>query len=252
MSELNLDAPEIKKAIQDAVAAADQKAENSTKDLSAKNTSLLNEVKSLKIKLKDFNPEAIAELEKRVKEIDDQKHQKNIDGNDMEAVVKKYEDRITDIMTAKELEVTEATTKVAQLQSSYTRSITQNAVLEALAKRKVPPEVMLNNILPFVETSFDENGKFNTIVKDVNGNQRIDPKTNLPLDVDYLLDEMSLLPAFAPNFPQSGGGGSTNNDAGGNISGVTKYSDLTTFEDKKAYLDKNGQDAMDTLIAAGH
>ena len=251
MSELNLDAPEVKKLVEDAVAAADQKAEARMKDTVDKNTAHLNEIRTLKIKLKDYNPEAIAELEKRVKEIDDQKHQKNIEGNDMEAVVKKYEDRINEILAAKELEVNRATTKSEQLQSSYTNSITQNTALEALAKRNVRPEVMLNNILPFIETKFDENGKFNTIINDVAGNQRFDPNTNLPLNADNLLDEMSLLPAFAPNFPQAGGGGAPKGDSSSNIGGVTKYSDLKTFEDKKAYRDKHGQEAVDALINAG-
>ena len=250
MTELNLDAPEVKKLVKDAVTAANQKAEERIKDTTAKNTSLLNEVKSLKIKLKDYNPEAIAELELKVKEIDDQKHQKNIEGNDMEAVVKKYEDRLTEMVKVHETEVTGLKTENQTLKTSYIGKTSRETVLEALGKRKVSPDVMLNNILPLVETTVDGE-KWNTIVKNPDGSPRVVPTTQKPFTIDDLLDEMSLNPAFAPNFPQAGGGGSNDNGGSSNISGVTKYSDLKTFEDKKAYLDKHGQEETDKLIAAG-
>jgi len=250
MSELNLDAPEIKKLVKDAVIAADQKAEERTKDLVQKNTSLLNETKSLKIKLKDYNPEAIAELEKKVKEIDDAKHKQNIEGNDMEAVVKKYEDRLTEMMKVHEEKELKLTSELKALNTSYIGKTSKETVLEALAKRQVAPEVMLNNILPLVETQVDGEN-WNTIIKNPDGTPRVDPATQAPFTIENLLDEMSLNPAFAPNFPQAGGGGSNDNNGSSNISGVSKYSDLKTFDEKKAFLDKNGQDAVDKLIAAG-
>lgn len=250
MADVNLDAPEVKKAIKDAVAAVRSEEEERTKDLTKKNSSLLNEIKSLQIKFKDFNPDRVKELEKIVKEIEDNKHKKNIDENDMEAVVKKYEDRINEMITVHEAEKTKLTTENTELKTSYIGKTSKETVLEALAKRKVSPEVMLRNVLPLVETVVDGDN-WNTIIKNADGTPRVDPATQIPFTLDNLLDEFSLNPAFAPNFPQAGGGGSHEDGNGSNLSGVTKYSDLKTFEDKDAYLKKHGQEAIDKLINAG-
>jgi len=252
MSELNLDAPEIKKLVEDAVEKEREAAEQRTKDLSAKNTSLLNEVKSLKIKLKDFNPDEITKLKEMAKDLEEQKHKAAVDNNDTPALVKKYEDRISEMMALHQKEVEEAKLTTEKIQSSYTQKITESTVLEALGKKKVSPKAMKNNILPLVETQFTEDGQFQTYVKNPDGSQRFDPKTNQPFTVDMLLDELSLQDDFAPLFPQASGGGAGNGDGGhSNVSSVSKLSDLKTFEEKKAYRDKFGEEAYNQLINNG-
>jgi len=252
MSEFKLDAPEVKKLVDDAVAAANQEAELRIKDTTTKLTSVLNEVKSLKIKLKDNNPDEIAELRQKIKDSEDKKRQQTIDEGSKEEAVKELQDRLTAMVSVHEKENTERDTKYDNLKTSYIGKTSRETVLEALAARKVSPDVMLNNILPLIETTVDGEN-WNTIVKNADGTPRVDVSTQTPFTLKNLLDEMSLNPAFAPNFPQAGGGGggAGDGDGGASIGGVTKWSDLDTFEKKDAYLEKHGQEATDKLCAAG-
>jgi len=241
---------DVEQLIADALAKKDEEFEQRTKDLQHKNTSLLNEVKSLKIKLKDFNPDEVQRLKDMAKEIEEKKREKDVEKDP--DLVKKYEDRIAEMMEAHEKELAEAKSASEKLQSSYTQQITESVVLDELAKRKVSPRVMKNNILPHVETKVTEDGRFETIIRNPDGSQRFDPKTNKPFDVGMLLDEFSLQEEFAPNFPQASGGGAGDGPAGKvPANSVSKYSDLKTFEDKKAFIDKYGQEEMDKLIARG-
>jgi len=250
MSEFKLDAPEVKKLVDDAVAAANQEAELRIKDTTAKLTSVLNEVKSLKIKLKDNNPDEIAELRQKIKDSEDKKRQQTIDEGSKEEAVKELQDRLDAMLVVHEKDKAEWVTANEKLTSSYVGKTTKEKVLEALALRQVSPRVMLNNILPLVETVVDGEN-WNMIVKNPDGSPRVDPGTQTPFTLDNLLDEMSLMDDFAKNFPQAGGGGAGDGDGGASIGGVTKWSDLDTFEKKDAYLEKHGQEATDKLCAAG-
>jgi len=250
MSEFKLDAPEVKKLVDDAVAAANQEAELRIKDTTTKLTSVLNEVKSLKIKLKDNNPDEIAELRQKIKDSEDKKRQQTIDEGSKEEAVKELQDRLDAMLVVHEKDKAEWVTANEKLTSSYVGKTTKEKVLEALALRQVSPRVMLNNILPLVETVVDGEN-WNMIVKNPDGSPRVDPGTQTPFTLDNLLDEMSLMDDFAKNFPQAGGGGAGDGDGGASIGGVTKWSDLDTFEKKDAYLEKHGQEATDKLCAAG-
>jgi len=250
MSEFKLDAPEVKKLVDDAVAAANQEAELRIKDTTAKLTSVLNEVKSLKIKLKDNNPDEIAELRQKIKDSEDKKRQQTIDEGSKEEAVKELQDRLDAMLVVHEKDKAEWVTANEKLTSSYVGKTTKEKVLEALALRQVSPRVMLNNILPLVETVVDGEN-WNMIVKNPDGSPRVDPGTQTPFTLDNLLDEMSLMDDFAINFPQAGGGGAGDGGGGASIGGVTKWSDLDTFEKKDAYLEKHGQEATDKLCAAG-
>ena len=250
MSEFKLDAPEVKKLVDDAVAVANQEAELRIKDTTTKLTSVLNEVKSLKIKLKDNNPDEIAELRQKIKDSEDKKRQQTIDEGSKEEAVKELQDRLDAMLVVHEKDKAEWVTANEKLTSSYVGKTTKEKVLEALALRQVSPRVMLNNILPLVETVVDGEN-WNMIVKNPDGSPRVDPGTQTPFTLDNLLDEMSLMDDFAKNFPQAGGGGAGDGDGGASIGGVTKWSDLDTFEKKDAYLEKHGQEATDKLCAAG-
>ena len=251
MSEFKLDAPEVKKLVDDAVAAANQEAELRIKDTTTKLTSVLNEVKSLKIKLKDNNPDEIAELRQKIKDSEDKKRQQTIDEGSKEEAVKELQDRLDAMLVVHEKDKAEWVTANEKLTSSYVGKTTKEKVLEALALRQVSPRVMLNNILPLVETVVDGEN-WNMIVKNPDGSPRVDPGTQTPFTLDNLLDEMSLMDDFAKNFPQAGGGGAPNGDGSKNIGGITKLSDLKTREDKIEYQKKNGKDAMDKLILANN
>lgn len=251
MADLTLDSPGVKELFAAELAKVKTEAEENTKKVTEgllkKRDTLLEEVVGLKGKLKGYDPERIIVLEKLEKDLEAQKHQKDIDDGSMESVVQRYETRISEIMKTKDEEVTAAKAETEKLLDSYTKTITENNVLDALAKRKVPPEVMLNNIKPFTQSVVGEDGKFTTIVTDANGNQRFDPKTNEPVTVLGLLDEMALQPAFAPNFPQSSGSGAGNGKEFSGAIGVTKLSDLKTSDDKIAYQKKHGLEAMNKL-----
>jgi hypothetical protein len=237
-------------AVKAAVAEANKKAEESTAGLVAKRDQLLEEVVGYKDKLKGYNPERVAELEKLEKEIKAKKQQKSIDDNDLPTVVADYETRLADTVTAKDKEILTAKEDLAKVKSSYIKTNTKNAVLAALAAAKVLPDVMLNNVMPLVDTIVKEDGTFETFVKDAEGKQRFNPTDNTPVTVEGLLAEMSLLPAFAPNFPKSSGGGAQQrNDFSG--PDATKLSELTTFDKKQAYIEKFGEEQFEKLVAAG-
>lgn len=248
MTELNMDSPEVK-ALLEKVRSEEQ---TKTKMVADKNNELLGEIKSLKGKLKGYDPDKMAELEKMVRDADDKKHQKNIEDKDIEAVVSKYESkvaelekRLSDTVATKDTEVKTAQDALKNLESSYTKSITEGIVLDALAKRKVSPDAMKNNILPLLETVV-ENGKFRTIVKDGDG-EKIDPSTNKPVTVDGLLDEFSVNPAFAPLFPQSSGSNANGSKFNPNMSTISKISDFKTEKEKVDYQDKYGMEAYKKL-----
>ena len=249
MPELDLTSPEAKEAIQKAVDALRAKEKIDVSALTGKNTDLLGEIKNLKTKLKGFDPERFAELEKIAKEVEEKKHKADIKDNNVEALVKKHEKQLADTINEKNIAVKEATDKVLQLQTSYSQSITDRTIVEALAKREVSPEAMKNNLKEHLRTVQDEQGNFRTIVVDiVTGDERIDPKTNERVTVDSLLDDFALNPAFAPLFPQSSGSGSKEKKGGLPVSHGVKYSDLKTLEDQVEFQRKYGKEAMEKVI----
>jgi len=249
MPELTLDSPEVKELVAEAIASAKATEQEGIKNLTAKNTDLLGEIKNLKGKLKGFDPEKIAGLEKLAKELEEKKQKSDIDNNNVEAIVKKYENQLTATVEEKNKAVAEAKAQTEQLRKSYSQTITEKTIVEALNKREVSAEAMTNNILPHVTTIMGEDGKFNTIVRTLGTDDvQIDPKTNKPVTVDMLLDNFALNPAFAPLFPQSSGSGSKDKKGGTPLESGIKLSDLKTMEEKIAYQQKHGKESMQKLI----
>lgn len=206
MPDIDLNTPEVKQAIEDAVAA---KVKEVNAALEANRDTILKEKKALERRLKDLDgidPEEHKALKTAAEEAE--KKKAAAEGN-WKALEQQLQERHTKELGKRE-------DRIKGLSAALERELIDAAATRAIAAEKGAVDLLL----PHVRTRMrvvEEDGSYVAIVVDEKGNQRIGEKDGTKMSAEELVREMKSGEKYARAFDGSGasGSGASRSEAGG-------------------------------------
>lgn len=147
-------------------------------------------------------------------------------------------------------EIAQRDQALQETEAAYRRTLLEGAALSAIAAEKGIPAMLMPKVLKHLRDKKSD-GKFDVVVVDEQGNERISPRSGSdgPMTVAELVTELKADAVWARAFDgsSSSGGGATQNGSNGVASGVRTKADLKSREAKSAFIDKHGLAAFDAL-----
>lgn len=195
----------------------------------------LDELKSLKAKFKDIDPEKYAELVKAEEEMSRKKLEAEQDWKAIEGqIVDKYEKKLKKVND--ELEAS---------RSEISRLLVDQVATEAIAKAKGSVRVLLPHVKNACRCVQDEKGSWKVEVLGEDGRPKVNPSGTGPMTISELVEEYKNSDEFGVCFAGNGatGGGATGEhgrDSGAVVLRGADASDPRKYRAAKAEAEKRG------------